>query len=138
MPIATIRDDDHHRLTLTVTDPWSAEEIANALDRQVSSELWNYATVYDLRETRFIPSEPDLLWLVKHAQQQVARHGARGPVAELIDGAGHGADLRRYAELGGVHSHVRVRVFTDVVAANAWLASSAADPSHGERQQSEP
>ena len=123
MPIAINRDDDQRRITVTVSDPWSVEEIAIAVDRQLAEQVWTYGTLYDLRGSKWVPSEADVLWLVKRGQQQVARHGARGPVAVLLDGNSQADLLRTYAEYGAEHSHLTVGVFDDLSAAGQWLAA---------------
>ena len=123
MPIAIARDDEQRRITVTVSDPWSVEEIAIATDRQLADQVWTWGTLYDLRGSNWVPSEADVLWLVKRGQQQVARHGARGPVAVLLDGNNRGALLRTYAEYGAEHSHLTLSVFEDLAAAGQWLAA---------------
>ena len=126
MPIAISRDDEQRRLTVTVTDPWSVEEIAVAMDRQISERAWKYGTLYDLRTTASVPSEPDVQWLVKRAQQQATLHGTRGPIAVLIGGAADRGLLQQYVEYGGEHSYVVIRVFDDGTAAHNWLAEHTA------------
>ena len=122
MPIAVSWDDARRRITVTITDPWSVEEIAVAMDRQISERIWKYATLYDLTGSASVPSEPDVLWLVKRAQQQAALHGVRGAIAVLIGrNSADTALLRQYAEYGGAHSHVLLRVFDDPESADAWL-----------------
>jgi len=123
MPIAITREDEQRRITVVVSDPWSVEEIAIAIDRQISEQTWRYGTLYDLRNSQWVPSEPDLLWLVKRGQQQVALHGARGPIAVLVGAASSASALQRYADYGGSHAHVLVRVFDDPDTAHAWLAA---------------
>ncbi|MGE3956650.1 MAG: hypothetical protein AB7H96_08030 [Vicinamibacterales bacterium] len=123
MPIAITRDDAQRRLTVAVSDPWSVEEIAVAGDRQVAQHLWRYGTLYDLRGSAWVPSEPDLLWLVKRGQQQVAVHGARGPVAILIDPSSAVDVARRYAQYGGATGHEGACIFTDEADAVGWLAA---------------
>jgi hypothetical protein len=127
MPISITRDDERRRISVTITDPWSVEEIAVAMDRQISEGIWKYGTLYDLTGSAWVPSEPDVLWLVKRAQQQAALHGVRGAIAVLIDSSSADrALLRQYAEYGETHSHVVVRVFDDRAAADAWLAEQGA------------
>lgn len=123
MPIAINRDDEQRQITVIVSDPWSVEEIAIAVDRQLAEQVWTYGTLYDLRGSTWVPSEADVLWLVKRGQQQVARHGARGPIAVLLDANNQVALLRKYAEYGAEHSHLTVRVFDDPAAAASWLAA---------------
>lgn len=123
MPIAITRDDEQRRITVSVSDPWSVEEIAIAIDRQLAEQVWAYGTLYDLRGSNWVPSEADVLWLVKRGQQQIARHGARGPVALLLDANNQAALLRTYAEYGAEHSHLTIGVFDDPSAARQWLAA---------------
>ena len=123
VPIGINRDDEQRQITVVVSDPWSVEEIAIAVDRQLAEQVWSYGTLYDLRGSNSVPSEADVLWLVKRSQQQVARHGARGPVAVLLDGNNQGPLLRTYAEYGGEHSHLTVGVFDDPDAARQWLVA---------------
>ena len=95
------------RINITITDPWSVEEIAVAMDRQISERIWKYGTLYDLTGSAWVPSEPDVLWLVKRAQQQAALHGVRGAIAVVVGrSSADTALLRQYAEYGGAHSHV--------------------------------
>ncbi len=123
MPIAITRDDEQRRITVIVSDPWSVEEIAIAVDRQLAEQVWTYGTLYDLRGSNWVPSEADVLWLVKRGQQQVARHGARGAVAVLLDGNNQADLLRKYAEYGAEHSHLTVGVFEDPSEARQWLTA---------------
>jgi len=123
VPIGIARDDEQRRITVTVSDPWSVEEIAIAVDRQLAEQVWNYGTLYDLRGSSWVPSEPDVMWLVKRGQQQIARHGARGPVAVLLDANNQAALLRKYAEYSGEHSHLTVGVFDEPAAASEWLTA---------------
>ena len=122
MPIAVARDDERRCITVEVTDPWSVEEIAVAIDRQIADRAWSYGTLYDLSYSTWVPSEPDVLWLVKRTQEQVALHGVRGAVALLLNTSADPRLLRHYADYGGVHTHAPVRVFGDRAAATAWLA----------------
>ena len=121
MPIVTTRDDERRRMTVTVSDPWSAEEIAVSLEHQLTDRAWKYRTLYDVRGASVIPTEPDVLWLVKQAQQHIARHGARGPVAVLIEPGVKGTQLQQYAEYAAAQSRMQLRVFLDEAEANAWL-----------------
>lgn len=123
MPIAITRDDEQRRITVIVSDPWSVEEIAIAVDRQLAEQVWTYGTLYDLRGSNWVPSEADVLWLVKRGQQQVARHGARGAVAVLLDGNNQADLLRKYAEYSAEHSHLTVGVFEDPSEARQWLTA---------------
>ena len=123
MPIVTTRNDEQRRLTVTVSDPWSVEDIARFLDRQLTENTWKHGTVYDLRATKWVPAQPDVLWLVQQSDQQTARHGSRGPVAVIVAPTSQGRLLQLYAEYAGSQNRSRLRVFDDEVAALEWLAS---------------
>lgn len=121
MPIAMTRDDEQRRVTVTVSDPWSVEEVVVAGDRQIAGGAWRHGTLYDLHGSTWVPSEPDLLWLVKRGHQQVALHGARGPVAIVVDGTTSPHLVQCYVQYGGGTDVVRV--FETSAAAAGWLAA---------------
>ena len=60
MPIAYQRDDQRRLITVTVTDPWSVDDILSVIDRQAGEETWEYALLYDLRAVTEIAAEGDL------------------------------------------------------------------------------
>ena len=124
MPIVTTRDDERRLLTVKLTDPWSVEEIAVSIDRQLAENTWKYDTIYDLRGTSGMPTEPDIFWLVKQGDQYLALRGARGLVAVLIDRNESGKLQQQYAEYAGAQNRVVLRVFDDEAAAHEWLASA--------------
>lgn len=123
MPIGVTRDDDQRRVTVTVSDPWSVEEVAVVSERQVSAGTWRYGTLYDLRGSTWVPSEPDMLWLVQRGQQLVARHGARGPVAVLIDSDAPEQVAQRYAQHGRRRDNEAVQIFRSEPDAAQWLTA---------------
>jgi hypothetical protein len=125
VPVTADRDDERRRVTVTVTDPWSVEEIAVTMDQQLAEQTWAYAVIYDVSRTAWIPSEPDVLWLVKRGQQQVARHGARGPIAVITSHRPEAQPLQSYAAYGGEQSRALISVFTDADAAERWLEEQA-------------
>jgi len=124
VPIVTTRDDEQRLLTVKVSDPWSVEEIAVAIDRQLADHTWKYDAIYDLRGTRGMPTEPDILWLVKQGDHHLALRGPRGLVAVLIDPTESGKLQQQYAEYAGAKNRVALRVFDDEAAAREWLASA--------------
>jgi len=124
VPIATTRDDEHRLLTVKLSDQWSVEEIAVSVDRQLADNTWKYDTIYDLRGTSGMPTEPDILWLVKQGDQYLALRGARGLVAVLIDRTESGKLQQQYAEYAGAQNRVALRVFDDEAAAREWFASA--------------
>lgn len=124
MPVITSRDDTRRLLTVKVSDPWSVEELAVSIDRQLAEETWKYDTIYDLRGSSHMPTEPDILWLVKQGDQYLALRGQRGLVAVLIDRTAQGKRQQQYAEYAGTKNKVMLRVFGDESDARAWLDSA--------------
>jgi hypothetical protein len=45
---------------VTVTEPYSIDEIISAIDRQVAEDAWAYAMAYDLRSGAPMATESDL------------------------------------------------------------------------------
>lgn len=125
VPVTATRDDERRRVTVTITDPWSVEEIAVAMEQQIAERTWAYAVVYDMSRTTWIPAEPDVLWLVKRGQQQVARHGSRGPIAVVTSLGPEALPLHSYAISAGEHGRVTINVFTDHAAADRWLSEQS-------------
>jgi hypothetical protein len=123
MSIVVTRDDDQRRVTVTVSDPWSVEEVAVVSERQVTAGTWRYGTLYDLRGSTWVPSEPDMLWLVQRGQQLAARHGARGPVAVLIDTDAPPQVAQRYAQHGRRRAEEAVQIFRIEAEALQWLSA---------------
>jgi hypothetical protein len=60
MPIAYQRDNQRRLITVTVTEPWSVDDIIGVVDRQASEGTWEYALLYDLRAITDISAETDL------------------------------------------------------------------------------
>ncbi|MFN7918274.1 MAG: hypothetical protein U0Q55_23230 [Vicinamibacterales bacterium] len=123
MPIVVTRDDEQRRVTVMVSDPWSVEEVAVVSERQVTAGTWRYGTLYDLRGSTWVPSEPDMLWLVQRGQQLAARNGARGPVAVLIDADAPAQVAQRYAQHGRRRSEESVQIFRVEAEALQWLSA---------------
>lgn len=123
MPVVTHRDDARRLLTVKVSDPWSVEELAVSIDRQLAENTWKYDTIYDLRGSTHLPTEPDILWLVKQGDQFLALRGQRGLVAVLIDQTVRGRQHQQYAEYARTQNKVALRVFDDEAAAHEWLSS---------------
>lgn len=123
MPIAVTRNDDLRCVTVKISDPWSVEEVAVAADRQVSQQAWRYGTLLDLRGSVWVPSEPDLMWLVTRGQQQHALNGARGPVAVVFDRDTSTSLVQHCLQYGSVSSGEPARAFDDGAAAVEWLAA---------------
>jgi hypothetical protein len=60
MPLTYERDDHRQLITITVTEPYSVDDIAGAIDRQAAEDTWGYPMLYDLRGVTQVSSEADL------------------------------------------------------------------------------
>jgi hypothetical protein len=49
MPFTYERDDERRLVTVTVTDPYSEDDIFAVVERQAADGVWEYALLYDLR-----------------------------------------------------------------------------------------
>ena len=106
MPITYERDDDRRLITVTVTDPYSVDDVLGVIDRQAAEDTWPYAVLFDLRAPMAIPAD----------SQQIADHVVavgqgreRGPVGIAI--AAQPDQFRRgltYAELSGKTANIEV------------------------------
>jgi hypothetical protein len=59
MPITYERDDHRRLITVTVTDPYSVNEILGTIDRQAAEHTWEYALLYQLSAVTRMPTEGD-------------------------------------------------------------------------------
>ena|ERR1700724_1932986 len=84
MPVSYDRDDARQLITVTVTDPFTLDQILGVIDRQAAEHTWEYAMLYDLR------AATDTTTLAQVREQLVDRArlaGAgrpRGPVGIAI------------------------------------------------------
>jgi hypothetical protein len=83
MPIEYQRDDRRHLITVTLTEPYSFDELLNQTDRQWAEHTWEYAVLYDCRTTARIPPASELQQLVDR-RQVVGGERPRGPVGVAI------------------------------------------------------
>jgi hypothetical protein len=81
MPTAYERDDSRRLITVTVTDPYTVDEILRIIERQAAEDTWDYAMLFDLHAPMSIPAD----------SQQIAEHvktvgggRQRGPVGIAI------------------------------------------------------
>ena len=54
------RNDQRGFITVTVSDPYSVNDILGAIDRQAAEDTWRYALLYDLRAVTRVFTEADL------------------------------------------------------------------------------
>jgi len=83
MSILYLSDDPRRLITVTVTEPYSVDDILGSIDRQASEGRWDYAILYDQRGLTHGATEIDLEQIAEHVR--VAGQGRpRGPVGLAI------------------------------------------------------
>ena len=83
MPILYLSDDTRRLITVTVTEPYSVDDLLSAIDRHASEGAWEYAILYDQRGLTHASTEIDLEQIAEHVR--VAGQGRpRGPVGLAI------------------------------------------------------
>jgi hypothetical protein len=83
MPIAYQRDDRRRLITVTVTEPWSVDDISSVIDRQACEDTWEYALLYDLRTLTDASTEADLQRIAERVTA-IGGERERGPVGIAI------------------------------------------------------
>jgi hypothetical protein len=83
MPITYQRDDQRRLITVTVSGPWSADDISGVIDRQAEEDTWEHALLYDLREMTAVSIEGDLQQIADRVKV-VGAGRRRGPVGVAI------------------------------------------------------
>jgi hypothetical protein len=83
MPIMYLSDEARRLITVTVTEPYSVDDILCAIDRQASEGKWEYAILYDQRGLTQASADTDLEQIAERVR--VAGQGRpRGPVGLAI------------------------------------------------------
>ena len=120
MPLTYKRDDARRRISLTLREPLTEEDLIRAIDRQLAEGTWSYGLVYDTRQ------------LVTSARVAISRHaaayvvdiatrvGLRGPVAILVSGGDMSAMSEAHASRSR-GSGRGVRVYWSPAEALEWL-----------------
>ena len=83
MPIEYARDDQRRLITLTVTEPYSVEDILGVIDRQAAEDTWGYAMLYDLRAATRVSTLEELGQMAARVQAR-ADGRERGPVGMAV------------------------------------------------------
>jgi hypothetical protein len=84
MPIDFQRDDHRRLITVTLTDPFTFEELLSQTDRQWAEGIWNYAVLYDTTHSaRRFNSNDEIQQLVDHTLV-VGGGQPRAPVGVMI------------------------------------------------------
>jgi hypothetical protein len=83
MSILYLSDDPRRLITVTVTEPYSVDDLLGAIDRQASEGTWEYAILYDERGVTEPFVDIDLEQIAEHVL--VTGQGRpRGPVGFAI------------------------------------------------------
>jgi hypothetical protein len=131
MPIAYERDDPRQMIVVTVTDPYSVDDILSVIDRQAAENTWEYAILYDLRGVMHASVEAGLQQLADRVRAAGAGR-ERGPVGVAI---GARPVLFRvgliYAEL--TRTLMTVEVLLTPAQLEDWLARNARGGSSRQR-----
>jgi len=123
VPIAYQRDDERRLITVTVTEPYSFDDILGVIDRQAAEDTWSYAMLYDLRALTRASTESELQQLADRVKI-VGSGRTRGPVGIAV---GANPDTFRaglmYTRLAG--KLVNVEVMLTAAQLEGWLARNA-------------
>ena len=117
MPLEYERDDRLQLITVTVTEPYSVDDVLSAIDRQAAEDTWGYAVLYNLRSEMTIASDSHQI------ADYIATVGdgrGRGPVGIAI--SGQPEQYRRglrYSELA--KNTVKVEVLLTAPQLDDWL-----------------
>jgi hypothetical protein len=83
MPIIYTRHAERRLITVTVTEPYTVEDIVGAIDRQAAEGAWEYAMLYDLRATTRLSTEGESMQIADYVTA-VGRGLPRGPVGLAV------------------------------------------------------
>jgi hypothetical protein len=117
------RDDQRRLITVTVTEPYSVDDILSVIDRQAAEDTWEYAMLYDLRAATLALREADLLQIADRVKV-VGRGRERGPVGMAV---GARPEMFRmglkYAEM--TRKLINLEVLLTSAQLDGWLARNA-------------
>jgi hypothetical protein len=132
MPIEYQRDDRRRLITVTLTEPYSFDELLSQTDRQWAEHTWEYAVLYDGRTTAYVPPASELQQLVDH-RYVVGGEDPRGPVGVAIPRRGE--MLRGGMQLAKLSGPLRdLEILLTDEQLEAWLTRHA--PRRGSPGQS--
>lgn len=123
MPITYERDDQRRLITVTVTDPYSIDDIVGAIGRQAAEDTWGYAAFYDLRVVSRPPREPDLQQIVDWIRD--VGSGRERPKVGLAVGASPEQFRMGLLFMELTRKLVTVEVLLTATQINGWLARNA-------------
>ena len=123
VPIVYERDDERRLITVTVTEPYSVDDILGVIDRQAAEDTWWYAMLYDLRALIHVATDAGLQQIADRVKV-VGGGRRRGPVGIAV--GTHPETFRAglmYTKLAGKLANVEV-VLT-AAQLDGWLARNA-------------
>ena len=82
MPITYKRNDQRRLITVTVTEPYSVDDVLSVIDRQAAEDTWRHALLYDLRGVTHA-GDTDLQQIADRVKAVGGGH-ERGPVGIAI------------------------------------------------------
>jgi hypothetical protein len=82
LPITYERDDARRLITVTVTEPYTVEELFGAIDRQAAEDTWEYAMLCDVRAMH-VSTDAGARQLADHVKA-VGGGRTRGPVGLVL------------------------------------------------------
>jgi hypothetical protein len=121
MPTVYERDDARRLITVTVTGPYTVDEILRTVERQAAEDTWAYAMLYELQAPMSVPADSQQ---VADYVRVVGGGRARGPVGIAI--SNQPEQYRRalkYAEL--TRQIAIVEVLLTAAQRADWLARNA-------------
>jgi len=123
VPIEYQRDDGRRLIRVTLTDPFTLDDLLSQTDRQWAEHAWDYAVLYDSRASQHIPPASEIQQLVDHTQA-VGGGRLRGPVGVAVPPrpeAVRGGQL-----LADVSGPLRdIEILLNEAQIEAWLARHA-------------
>ncbi len=123
MSILYLSDDPRRLITVTVTEPYSVDDILSAIDRQASEGQWEYAILYDQRGLTQASTETDLEQIAEHVRA-VGRGRLRGPVGLAIRPHPHSFLVGlTYSKL--TKEFMDVEVLLNEVQLESWLSRNS-------------
>ena len=123
MPITYERDDSRRLITVTVTEPYSVQEVLDVIDRQGAEDTWEYALLYDMRATTRVTTTEEARLITNHVQS-LSGGRTRGPVARAI--GARSEQVRAGVEFATSNRGVAIPEFLlTPIQLDDWLARNA-------------
>jgi hypothetical protein len=123
MPIEYRRDDSRRLITVTMTDPFTFDDLLSPTERQWAEQTWDYAALYDSRGSQHIPPPVEIQQLVDHTRI-VGGGRSRGPVGVAVplrpEAVRGGLEMLRVSEPGR-----EIEFLLNQAQVGAWLTRYA-------------